>query len=139
MKLIANLTMITSLFLATTAFAQETEAVHKAQDAATRWLALVDSGDYAQSWEQGASAFQAAVSKSAWTSAIQSARSPFGIMKVRTLKAASFKKTLPGAPEGEYVVIQYSSQFANNASAIETVTPMLDKDGTWKVSGYFIK
>ncbi|MDL2354521.1 MAG: DUF4019 domain-containing protein [Pseudomonadota bacterium] len=139
MKLIANLTIMASLFLATTAFAQEPEAVQQAQHAADRWLALVDAGDYAQSWDQGASAFQAAVSRPAWMSAVQSARAPFGIMKARTLKVASYKKSLPGAPAGEYVVIQYSSQFANNANAIETVTPMLDKDGTWKVSGYFIK
>src|SRR6187402_2269643 len=30
-------------------------------------------------------------------------------------------------------------QFANKASAVETVTPMRDKDGSWKVSGYYVK
>jgi hypothetical protein len=37
----------------------------------------------------------------------------------------------------EYVVIQYETQFEHH-TATETVTPMLDKDGAWKVSGYFI-
>jgi len=37
------------------------------------------------------------------------------------------------------VVIRYDASFANKKSAIETVTPMLDKDGQWRVSGYFIK
>ena len=46
---------------------------------------------------------------------------------------------LPGAPDGEYVVIQYKSAFANQPTAIETIVPMLDKDGKWHVSGYFIK
>ena len=58
-----------------------------------------------------------------------------------------FKKTqernlyenLPGAPDGECVVIQYDSSFEHKQSAIEAVTPMIDKDGQWKVSGYFIK
>ncbi|MGB5422961.1 MAG: DUF4019 domain-containing protein [Desulfobacterales bacterium] len=27
----------------------------------------------------------------------------------------------------------------NKASAVETITPMLDKDGQWRVSGYYIK
>lgn len=27
----------------------------------------------------------------------------------------------------------------NKKSAIETVTPMMDKDGKWRVSGYYIK
>jgi hypothetical protein len=36
-------------------------------------------------------------------------------------------------------VIQYDSVFANKASAVETITPMLDADGVWRVSGYYIK
>ena len=48
-------------------------------------------------------------------------------------------EALPGAPDGEYVVIQYESSFEHKQSAIETVTPMLDTDGKWRVSGYFIK
>jgi len=42
-------------------------------------------------------------------------------------------------PDGEYVVIQYDSSFEHKQSAVETVTPMLDKDGKWRVSGYYIK
>lgn len=139
LKLIAKIAIVASMSLCTTAFAQEAEAVAKAKDAAQVWLALVDSGAYSQSWEQSAAPFRAAVSATDWAHAVQSARSPFGAVKARTLKAAAFMTSLPGAPKGEYVVIQYDSQFANNTNAIETVTPMRDKDGTWKVSGYFIK
>jgi len=37
------------------------------------------------------------------------------------------------------VVIQYDTQFENKKSAMETVTPHLEKDGSWKVSGYYIR
>ncbi len=37
------------------------------------------------------------------------------------------------------MVIQYDSSFENKQSALETVTDMLEKDGQWKVTGYFIK
>ena len=47
--------------------------------------------------------------------------------------------SIPGAPDGEYVVIQFKTSFENKKSGIETVTPMLDKDGKWRVSGYYIK
>lgn len=47
--------------------------------------------------------------------------------------------SLPGAPDGKYVVIQYDTSFENKKAAVETVTPMLDKDGKWRVSGYYIK
>jgi hypothetical protein len=50
-----------------------------------------------------------------------------------------YTKELPGAPDGEYVVIQFRAAYAKKKSAIETVTPMLDADGRWRVSGYFVK
>lgn len=46
---------------------------------------------------------------------------------------------VPGAPDGKYVTIQYQTAFANKAEAVETITPMLDPDGVWRVSGYFVR
>ena len=57
----------------------------------------------------------------------------------RTLKGATYVTELPGAPDGEYVVIQFATAFANKGSAVETITPMMDEDGRWRVSGYFIR
>lgn len=66
-------------------------------------------------------------------------RVPLGKVQSRKLKSATYTKTLPGAPDGQYVVLQYESSFEHKQSAVETVTPMLDNDGKWRVSGYFIK
>jgi hypothetical protein len=46
---------------------------------------------------------------------------------------------VPGAPDGRYVTIQYETVFEKKASAVETITPMLDPDGIWRVSRYFIR
>ena len=62
-----------------------------------------------------------------------------GKLLSRKLKSATYKTTMPGAPDGEYVVIQYDSSFEHKQAAVETVTPMLDKDGKWRVFGYYIK
>ena len=35
-------------------------------------------------------------------------------------------------------MIQYDTRFENGLFT-ETVTPMKEKDGSWKVSGYYIK
>jgi hypothetical protein len=70
---------------------------------------------------------------------VHSVRGPLGTLISRKVESARCASSLPGAPDGEYVVIQNESQFANKASAIETVTPRLEKDGSWKVSGYYIK
>lgn len=110
-----------------------------AEKAAQAWLALTDGGKYAASWDAAAAAFKSAVSKEKWEGAMKQVRAPLGALKSRTMKSAKFMTELPGAPAGEYVVIQYETSFESKAGAIETVTPMKEKDGSWHVSGYYIK
>ncbi|MGD8439591.1 MAG: DUF4019 domain-containing protein, partial [Holophagae bacterium] len=83
--------------------------------------------------------FRNAVSQEQWAKAAEAVRQPLGKLASRELKSAEFTTTLPGAPDGEYVVIQFTSTFENKTSAVETVTPMKDPNGSWRVSGYFIK
>ncbi len=109
-----------------------------AKKAALAWLALIDSGEYGASWEQAARLFKMQVGAEAWEKAVQSARRPFGALMSRRIATSHYTTTLPGAPDGEYVVLQFEAKFENKASATETVTPMLD-DGTWRVSGYYIR
>lgn len=109
------------------------------QQSAEKWLALVDSGKYAESWDEASELFKSAITKEQWQKTLKSTLGPLGKLQSRKLKSATFAKSLPGAPDGEYVVIQYDSSFENKKSAVETLTPMRDKDGTWRVSGYFIR
>lgn len=106
---------------------------------AESWLSLVDGGKYEESWNEAAQYFKNAVSKDQWGQAIRAARKPLGKTLSRKLMSKSYETSLPGAPDGEYVVIQFKASFENKKSAIETITPMMDKDGKWRVSGYFIK
>ena len=70
---------------------------------------------------------------------VAAARKPLGKLVSRDLKSARYAASLPGAPDGEYVVIQFATSFENKKSAIETITPMRGADGKWRVSGYYIK
>lgn len=115
--------------------AAETAAV----TAAKSWLSLVDGEQYAESWDASAQYFKGAIKKEQWIQAMQSGRKPFGKNISRELKSASYQTALPGAPDGEYVVIQFNASFDNKKVAVETITPMLDKDGQWRVSGYYMK
>lgn len=120
--------------------AQADEGAEKKAVAASRdWLALVDGGRYEDSWETAAALFKNAVTKEQWQQSLQGVRKPLGKVIQRKLKSKQYTRSLPGAPDGEYVVIQYETSFANKASAIETITPMLDQDGKWRVSGYYIR
>ena len=66
-------------------------------------------------------------------------REPLGALAWRNLRSAQRLTELPGAPDGQYVVMQFDSSFANKKTAIETVTFVLEADGQWKSTGYFIK
>jgi len=139
MKFVLGILVAVFMFTAAPARAQQAEKVTDAEAAALAWLALTDAGDYSRSWDQAASIFQSSISKQNWMGALQNVRKPLGNLVSRKVKSAQYAASLPGAPDGEYVVIQYETQFENKTSALETVTPRLEKDGSWKVSGYYIK
>lgn len=115
------------------------EAQKVALQAADAWLQLVDSGQYTKSWEEAAAFFRNAVPQDNWQRSTEVFRKPLGKLVSREVKSTHYTTSAPGAPDGEYVIIQYNTSFANKKSAVETVTPMLDKDSKWRVSGYFIK
>jgi hypothetical protein len=116
-----------------------TEAVQEAVKAAESWLALVDTGEYGKSWDQSAELFKAALTREKWVQALEGTRKPLGDLVSRKVKSKQHATSLPGAPDGEYVVVQFSTSFTKKKAAIETVTPMRDPDGVWRVSGYYIK
>jgi hypothetical protein len=136
--LVLSLTILSILFSMSPIKANEV-AEKAAVTASNTWLSLVDGENYAESWNQAAGLFKAAVTKEQWQNTVKAVRVPLGKVMTRRLKSKQYTKTLPGAPDGEYVVIQYETTFENKKSAVETVTPMLDKDGKWRVSGYYIK
>ncbi|TNF91236.1 MAG: DUF4019 domain-containing protein [Gammaproteobacteria bacterium] len=105
---------------------------------AGKWLALVDGGQYQESWERAASLFKQQVNAEQWSQALAAARTPLGALVSRQLLSAAYETSLPGAPDGEYVILQFQTRFKNKKSAIETVTPMMD-NGNWRVSGYYIR
>jgi hypothetical protein len=132
--------LLFTLMLCASASAQTPQKPEQlAQQSSDAWLAVVDSGKYAQSWDETAQSFKAVVTKEQWQSALDASRAPQGKVLSRKLKSAAYAKNPPNAPEGEYVQIQYDTNFENKQGAVETVVPTLDKDGTWRVSGYFIK
>ncbi len=114
-------------------------AEQAAVEAAEAWLALVDAGRYEESWEQASGYLKSVVGREQFVQSLRATLPPFGEVKSRELQSRQYATSLPGAPDGEYVVLQYWSSFAHKESAVETITPMRDEDGTWRISGYYIK
>lgn len=118
--------------------AKADEKNQAAVTAAKQWLAWVDAKEYKKSWEEAAPYFKANVKQQQWEEVAAAVRKPLGNVASRVLLSSEEKKSLPGAPDGEYVVIQFKTAFGNKRDSVETVTPMKSGE-TWRVSGYYIK
>lgn len=117
--------------------------VSKPEDAALaaveKWLKVVDAGDYAKSYDEAASMLKGAQTQEKWVLAVRGSRRPLGKVVHRKLKSREHATTLPDAPAGEYFVIQFDTAFERKQNSVETITPMLDTDGAWRVSGYHVR
>ena len=107
--------------------------------AAERWLAGIDAGNYAGSWREAAPVFRDEITEKKWIEALTAVRQPLGNLLSRTVKGAETTTSLPGAPDGKHVVMQFETAFANLTTATETVVFSEDETGAMGASGYFIK
>ncbi len=138
-RVLAALGVVACTLAWTPAWAQHEGAEQKAVAAATGWLALIDAGRYAESWDAASAFFKETVTKDKWVEMLNQTRKPLGKVDSRTLALRQYMTTMQDAPKGEYVILAYKTVFESLPKAIETVTPMLEKDGSWRVSGYYIK
>jgi hypothetical protein len=65
-------------------------------------------------------------------------RTPLGAVARREVRQVQSARSLPGAPDGDYRVLQLATSFAEKRSAVETVTVVWEDDA-WRVVGYYIK
>jgi hypothetical protein len=116
------------------------EAVEVAKQAAQEWLDLFDARELEATWEEASSYFKSQISAEQWVARIKQTRTRQPVLdslRSRSLVAARYTTSLPKAPDGEYVVVQYEGTYADESWA-ETVTLKKDPDG-WRVAGYFMK
>lgn len=115
------------------------DAEEFARDAAEAWLAHIDAGDAAAAHRDACSTFRKAVTVEQWSESLARVQDSLGRPLQRAFRSAEYHSELPGAPDGHYVVLTFATRFPNKAHGTETVTPQLDTDGVWRVSGYFVK
>jgi serine/threonine-protein kinase len=131
--------LMLSLALCYLAVHAEDNFAQGATVAAETWLGHVDTGDYAGSWREASAYVQRAITEHAWVASLQRVRTPLGPLLSRQLTQVQHTQSMPGAPDGDYVVMQFDTRFANKQAAVETVTFMQEKQGEWKAAGYYIK
>jgi len=138
----AILTICTLLCLNLTLLAQTNSTANyesAAKTAAASWLALVDGGQYTQSWGQMSPSAQARIKQAEWVSYLKRIRAPLAKVLSRKYKDATYIKNPVGSPPGVYEVLHYITDFTNMRPADETVSMLLDKDNKWHAFSYQVK
>ena len=123
--------------------APQTDDPHAADELAAQRQALgfvgyLDQGRYADSYAYTGMLIRTQLDRDAFSTQIQKTREGTGALQSRELIDSSYATTVPGAPEGQYVILHYHASFANRPDAVETVTLAFAK-GYWRVAGYYIK
>ena len=95
------------------------------------WLAVIDAGRYDESWSKASKLFKGAAPVDQWVQALNGVRKPLGALLVRKVSNLVTKTSLPGAPDGHYIILTYKTNFAEKKNAVETVTFMQESDGIW--------
>ena len=106
---------------------------------AKTWLSLIDADKIESAWESSGLALKKAGPKGKVVAQLRGVRKKAGKFVSRTIINKQLVHDLPGAPHGDYVVIQYKTKFATKGDSVETVAASKEKDGKWRVSGYFVK
>lgn len=108
-------------------------------DAAQKWLTMVDAKAYEDSWNASAEFLKTSVSKDQWAKTMEQIRTPMGDMVSRKVTQSEYRTMLPKALKGQYVIIKFDTSFSDRTSVAESVTQMLEDDGSWRVGGYQLK
>lgn len=134
-----SVVFLVSLFLRLATSGRAGETTADAQKVTEAWLGLIDGGKLDDSWTQAHSMFREKVPQADWVKAISDLQGRVGKMKSRKLRVAQATKSLPGAPDGDYVVLIYDSSYENLPEAMDQLVAAKDKDGAWHVSGYSVR
>ncbi len=103
-----------------------------------QWLERIDEGNYREVYASLASIAAEAATEEQLGTAFAAARKPLGEMISRNFRQAEEMSSLPGLPDGEYVIVQFTTHFENRKGAVETLI-LAKEDGEWKPAGYFIR
>lgn len=135
-KLLFVLLASTIFSLSACSSSSNPDAERAAVAVAVDWLELIDGGMYAESWEVAAEKFKMDGSRKKWGTTIRLIRDPRGKILTRELQTANYKTRLPGAAQGQYVVVKFDTVFEKKGSSVETVVTVMDSSGRMRVTGY---
>ena len=67
---------------------------------------------------------------------MRDARKSLGKLETRTAERFARSHQLPGAPEGDYAIIDYTARFAQGKKLQERLVWSIEEGDIWRVAGY---
>lgn len=115
------------------------EKEQKATLAANTFLSKVDATEFAVSWDIGAALLREKVTKEEWVDNLSKIHEITGKLVERKQTKASYTTSAKDAPDGDYIIFLYDSNFEKRTGRKESIITTLESDGVWRVAGYHIK
>ena len=135
------------LFGALVAFAHGQGMTPEQRDAlnsAERWLVPVDAQRYADAWAMAATSFKGSVDRNKFRDGLRDVRKDYGRVVQRKAEKMGYLGSPPGPEdggpkEGAQISILFETRFVRDRMATEEMVMELEKDGVWRVAGYYIR
>ncbi len=111
----------------------------RAVEAAEDFVSQIDFGRFGESWDEGDYLLQFRTPREEWVRTLAVDRELFGWLIERRLKLTASRGSLPGLPDGTYLIVVFDAVFENKKAAIETVIMVADEWGRWHPAGYALR
>jgi hypothetical protein len=108
-------------------------------EAGKKWLELLDSGNAGAAWDLASKQLQSVVKRDAFVAEISTVRKPLGKIDTRTPVKFARSHELPGAPSGDYAIVEFDTKYANGKHLSEQVIWTIESGDIWRVAGYYYR
>jgi len=107
-------------------------------EAAKKWLELLDTDKAGLAWDNASKQLKSVVKRDQFVAQMRGVRKPLG--KLQSREAVKFGRAneLPGAPAGDYTLIEFEAKYKNGKLA-EQVVWSIEEGDIWRVAGYFYR
>lgn len=114
-------------------------AVTDATAEASHWLNLIDQGQYGAAWLDAGPLMKDILTESQWIGAMDEVRSPFQNAISRKISHNQSISVLPHGTKGNFMLVEYNTQFSGNSNGKERLILMTNPLGEWRVISYDVK
>ncbi len=113
-------------------------AISSAALAARQWLALLADHEYLASWEQASPFFRNQIARDDWRATAERLERQFARSDQRRLASAQWYHDQPPLPPRDWVVLRWVTSLRDQRQVFETMSMLLNSDGTWQTANYLL-